>query len=165
MTIAGVSPYLRYAEPDAALDWMERVLGFTDTVRWRDESGRTYEADIYAGHTKIGVSGSGTTSDDGRNALFIVHVDDVDAHYERVCAAADTDMEAPKDQPYGPRTFTVVDPWGYQWNFWQGDATPPSDTAMQPATCIPDVRPAASRVGRSVSAGRRRLGGARSEAR
>ncbi|WP_412074650.1 VOC family protein [Streptomyces xanthophaeus] len=124
MAIEGVSPYLRYQDADAALEWMERVLGFTDAVRWRDDSGRTFEADIHAGATKIGVSGGGV-SDEGRNALFIVHVDDVDAHFELVRAASGRELDAPVDQPYGPRTFTITDPWGYQWSFWQGEATPP----------------------------------------
>ena len=53
-----------------------------------------------------------TLTDNGKNALLIVHVDEVDAHYERVRAAADTDVDPPKDQPYGPRTFTITDPSG-----------------------------------------------------
>jgi uncharacterized glyoxalase superfamily protein PhnB len=125
VAITGISPYLRYDGADTALDWMERVLGFTGTVRWRDDTGSTYEADINAGSTTIGVSNSRGTIDNGKNALLIVHVDDVDAHYERVRAAADTDVDPPKDQPYGPRTFTITDPWGYQWSFWQGHAIPP----------------------------------------
>ncbi|MFD3939277.1 hypothetical protein ACFWSF_30500 [Streptomyces sp. NPDC058611] len=59
MAIKGVSPYLRYDDADAALDWMERVLGFTGTIRWLDYSGRTFEADIHGGAPKIGVSGGG----------------------------------------------------------------------------------------------------------
>ena len=112
MAITGISPYLRYDDADTALDWMERVLGFTGTVRWRDDTGSTYEADINAGSTTIGVSNSPGTTDNGKNALLIVHVDEVDAHYERVRAAADSDVDPPQDQPYGPRTFTITDPWG-----------------------------------------------------
>ncbi|MBC9711909.1 hypothetical protein H9Y04_04905 [Streptomyces sp. TRM66268-LWL] len=104
---------------------MERVLGFTGTIRWRDESGRTTEADIKAGPVTISVSGGGT-SKDGMNALLIVHVEDVDACYEHVRKATNTEVTPVKDQPYGPRTFTVTDPWGYQWSFWQGEATPPA---------------------------------------
>ena len=125
MEIKALSPYIKYDDADAALDWMEQVLGFTGTVRWPDESGRTYEADIYAGQTKVGVS-SGGVPDGTERALFIVHVEDVDAHYERIRAATrETHLDPPQDQPYGPRTFTITDPWGYQWNFWQGEATPP----------------------------------------
>lgn len=128
VAIEGISPYLRYDDADAALDWMERVFGFTGTVRWRDETGTTYEADIKAGDTTIGVSNSPGTADNGTNALLIVHVDDADAHYRSVQAAAQTDIDTPKDQPYGPRTFTVTDPWGYQWSFWQGKPIPPEQT-------------------------------------
>lgn len=124
MVVKDVSPYLRYDDADAALDWMERVLGFTGTIRWRDDSGRTFEADIQAGATKIGVSGAGS-GQDGKNALLIVHVDDIDAHYDHVRKATDIEVEPPRLQPYGPRTFTVTDPWGYRWSFWQGEATPP----------------------------------------
>ncbi|MFD0359909.1 VOC family protein [Nocardia sp. GCM10030253] len=133
MTIKGASPYLRYADADTALDWMEQVLGLTGTIRWRDDTGRTYEADIFAGVTKIGVSASGNISDDGKNAILIVHVDDVEAHYARIKAAATVAVEPPIDQPYGPRTFTITDPWGYHWNFWQGEATPPEDHPVPPS--------------------------------
>lgn len=127
MVIEAISPYLRYDDADAALDWMERVLGFTGTIRWRDEDGHTYEADIKAGTTTIGVSNSSPV-DNGQHALLIVHVADVDAHYTRIRAATDVEVEPPVDQPYGPRTFTVVDPWGYRWSFWQGEAIPPEPT-------------------------------------
>jgi uncharacterized glyoxalase superfamily protein PhnB len=33
--------------------------------------------------------------------------------------AAGVDAPPPEQQPYGPRTFTVTDPWGYHWDFWQ----------------------------------------------
>jgi uncharacterized glyoxalase superfamily protein PhnB len=125
VAIKGISPYLRYDDADTALDWMERVLGFTGTVRWRDATGKTYEADINAGSTTIGVSNGGSASGEGRNALLIVHVDDVDAHYEKIRAAAGIHVDPPEDQPYGPRTFTITDPWGYQWSFWQGQPIPP----------------------------------------
>jgi uncharacterized glyoxalase superfamily protein PhnB len=63
----------------------------------------------------------------GRRTLLIVHVDDVDAQHARVTEATGAELEAPMDQPYGPCTFTVTDPWGYAWCFWQGQATPPDD--------------------------------------
>jgi hypothetical protein len=27
-----------------------------------------------------------------------------------------------RNEPYGPRTLHVPDPWGYMWVFWQGRA-------------------------------------------
>ena len=60
MAIIGVTPYLYYEDADAALNWLEEVLGFTNPVRWRDESGRVSEADIYAGPAMVSISGGKT---------------------------------------------------------------------------------------------------------
>lgn len=124
MAIIGVTPYLYYEDADAALTWLEEVLGFSDPVCWRDESGKVSEADIFAGPSMVSVSGGGAPTNLG-DALLIVNVDDVDAQYERVTQATDILIDPPVDQPYGPRTFTIRDPWGHLWTFWQGHATPP----------------------------------------
>jgi uncharacterized glyoxalase superfamily protein PhnB len=125
MAVTEVIPYLYYEGADAALDWMEKVLGFGPSTRWRNADGVTEEAEIVVGRSRIAVSGNPADPGNGGGLLVIVHVDDVDAHYASVTAATDVELESPVDKPYGPRTFTIVDPWGYQWNFWQGEATPP----------------------------------------
>jgi uncharacterized glyoxalase superfamily protein PhnB len=33
--------------------------------------------------------------------------------------AAGVEVLPPQDMPYGPRTFTVTDPGGYRWLFWE----------------------------------------------
>ncbi len=124
MAIIGVTPYLYYEDADAALTWLEEVLGFTDPVRWRDGSGKVSEADIFAGPAMVSISG-GKAPAHLDDALLIVNVDDVDAQHERITQATDIPVDPPVDQPYGPRTFTIRDPWGYAWTFWQGHATPP----------------------------------------
>lgn len=127
MAITGVTPYLYYEDADAALTWLEEVLGFTDPVRWRDESGKVSEADISAGPVMVSISG-GRTPAHLDDALLIVNVDDIDAQYERITQATDVQVDPPVDQSYGPRTFTIRDPWGHSWAFWQGRATPPETT-------------------------------------
>ncbi|MFB2598126.1 VOC family protein [Herbiconiux sp. P17] len=148
MTFTEVIPYLYYADADAALDWLERVLGFGPSTRWRMGGPHTREADIRVGGGRISLSGrapgagdgaaagdtagagdgagTGDGAGEGAGALLIVHVDDIRAQYERVRAAdPDAAGDPPEKQPYGPTTFTVVDPWGYRWNFWEGEADPP----------------------------------------
>jgi uncharacterized glyoxalase superfamily protein PhnB len=56
--------------------------------------------------------------------LLIVHVTDIDAQYRRIAAAAG-ELDPPKDEPYGPRSCHITDPWGYRWYFWQGEAVYP----------------------------------------
>jgi uncharacterized glyoxalase superfamily protein PhnB len=125
-----IVPYLYYADADAALDWLERVLGFGPSTRWRMGGERTREADIQVGGSRVSISGRAPGADEGGGALVIVHVDDIDELYKRVIAA-EPGLEGataePERQPYGPTTFTVTDPWGYRWNFWQGEADPPAE--------------------------------------
>jgi len=48
-----------------------------------------------------------------------VEVDDVDAHYAHARAAGAEITEEPTDQDYGDRRYTVVDPEGHRWFFFQ----------------------------------------------
>lgn len=48
---------------------------------------------------------------------FIVHVDDVDAMYERARAAGFTATMAPADAPWGERYFHIDDPDGHEVSF------------------------------------------------
>jgi uncharacterized glyoxalase superfamily protein PhnB len=127
MTFTEVIPYLYYPDADAALDWLERVLGFGPSTRWRMGGPTTQEADTRVGDSRVSLSGRFPAADEGGGALLIVHVDDIREQYEHVKAAeSDAAGDPPEKQPYGPTTFTVVDPWGYRWNFWQGEADPPT---------------------------------------
>jgi uncharacterized glyoxalase superfamily protein PhnB len=135
MTVTEVIPYLYYDDADAALDWLERVFGFGPSTRWRSGGASTKEGDIQAGSCRISVSGRAPGPSEGGGALIIVHVDDIDAQFASVVAAEPSiDIDPPVDQPYGPRTFTVTDPWGYRWNFWQGEAIPPEQSRGLDAT-------------------------------
>ena len=64
----------------------------------------------------------------GRSWPLLTHaitviVDDVDAHFERAERAERAEREraavlsAPKDQPWGVRSYAALDPGGHQWEF------------------------------------------------
>ena len=118
MTLQGVSPYLFYADAGAALDWLARVFGFVEEVRYVDDGGAVRESEMRIGATTIQLCGHEPEAGRGEGLLLIVHVDDVDAQHARIVAAG-VDAPAPVQKPYGARTFTVTDPWGYHWDFWQ----------------------------------------------
>ena len=127
MTFTGISPYLYYGDAGAAIEWLERVFGFGPRRTW-GEDGRIDEADLGVGAQRISICGRAPGPTDGPGTLLIIHTDDVDAHYERVRAALEGELEVqpPRDEAYGPRTMNVTDPWGYKWYFWQGDADYPT---------------------------------------
>lgn len=114
----GLTPYLYYEDAAAALEWLARVFGFREEVRYLDEEGRVAEAEMVATDVRIMMGGRGPRDGEGAGQLLIVHVDDVDALYARVTAAG-VEATPPEDKPYGPRVTAVTDRWGYQWSFWQ----------------------------------------------
>ncbi|GAB3395409.1 glyoxalase [Amycolatopsis echigonensis] len=123
----GLAPYLYYSDATAALAWLTRVFGFTEEVRFEDGSGEVFQATLRAGDARLQLAGVGPEYWEAKGVegpvgqLNVVYVTDVDAQYERVCAALGEDAapEPPQDQPYGARIFTVADPGGNSWTFWQ----------------------------------------------
>jgi uncharacterized glyoxalase superfamily protein PhnB len=123
----GLSPYLYYTDATEALEWLVRVFGFTEKVRYVDSAGVIFQATVTAGEADIQLAGVGAGYWEGRGVdrpvgqLNILYVDDVDAQYERVSLAMGGagEVTAPQDQPYGARVFTVLDIGGNSWTFWE----------------------------------------------
>ncbi|MBK1785566.1 VOC family protein [Prauserella cavernicola] len=133
----GLAPYLYYADATEALEWLTRVFGFEEKVRYVDASGEVFQATVVAGAVDIQLNGVGEGYWEGKGVdgpvgqLNVVYVDDVDSQYERVCEAVGEQVEVtrPQNQPYGARLFTVQDVGGNSWAFWQWV----SDTVELPA--------------------------------
>jgi uncharacterized glyoxalase superfamily protein PhnB len=79
-------PNLLYADADAAIEWLERTLGFERREVHRDEDGNVVHAELALG-SAIAMLGS---------------------------AGADIALEL-TDTDYGSRDFTVRDPEGNLW--------------------------------------------------
>ncbi|MFI5608744.1 VOC family protein [Amycolatopsis sp. NPDC051903] len=123
----GLAPYLYYSDATAAVEWLTRVFGFTEEVRFEDASGEVFQATLCAGAGRVQLAGVGPEYWTAKGVegpvgqLNIIYVTDVDAQYERVRTALGDDAvpEPPQDQPYGARVFTVADPGGNSWTFWE----------------------------------------------
>jgi uncharacterized glyoxalase superfamily protein PhnB len=116
-----LTPYLYYEDPVAAMDWMERVLGFGPRQVVKEPDGRVSEAEIAVGPARVMLCGRAPAEGEGAGATLVVGVEDVDRLWASVSAAG-VGGTAPRDEPYGPRSMHLTDPWGYEWYFWQGDA-------------------------------------------
>lgn len=119
----GISPYYYYEDAAAALDWLSRTVGFVEVVRYLDEEGVVKEAEMTAGDTVIQLSGyPGYWAEQGVSHPVgqenVLYVDDVDAHWARAKAAG-VDPKPPGDKPYGVRAYSLTDPEGHVWSFWQ----------------------------------------------
>jgi uncharacterized glyoxalase superfamily protein PhnB len=131
-----VSPMLSYEDIGAAMDWLCRAFGFTESERYTDDDGTVVHGEItYGGGTVL----LGTPSpayqgprrhqetcaaarawSDNPHVVNGVHVyvEDVDAHCATARAAGARILRGPEDAGPG-RLYTAADPEGQRWMFLQ----------------------------------------------
>lgn len=130
-----VVPHLGYEDPFAALAWLCRVFGFTEVKRFDlgDDKltarlkGPDGGAVMISGHDddfKVWMRERAPHFEEatGRSWPLLTHavtviVDDVDAHFERSERQGAAVLSAPKDQPWGVRSYATLDPEGHRWEF------------------------------------------------
>ncbi len=122
-----VVPYIFYRDVPAALDWLARAFGFTETMRTGTSRGGMHGEMTFDGQPIMMGQGSAelqmlSVSDTkvATQGVFI-YLNDVDAHYERARSAGARIDKAPEDLPYG-RSYTARDLEGHPWFF----TTPPA---------------------------------------
>jgi PhnB protein len=114
-----IVPYIFYGDGLAAMEWLDKTFGFRERMRTVDDAGALRHGEMQLGDAVVMLA----APPDYRNPKELggvtvgmyVHVDDVDAIYERAVAAGAAVEGPPVDQPYGERLFGVIDPEGHQW--------------------------------------------------
>jgi len=117
---ASLYPNLLYRDPDAAMDWLERALGFERREDVRDEDGNVVHAEMALGEAVVMLGTTAVGREPFRSlpaggSLVYCAVDEVEALYERARdAGAEIALEL-TDTDYGSRDFTVRDSEGNLW--------------------------------------------------
>ena len=106
-----IFPVLRYRDPRAAIEWLERTLGFQRHAVHEGEDGAIVHAELRFGE-QIVMLAAGEA-----NTTVYVAVDDVDALHDTAKAAGAEIVMPPTDQDYGSRDFSARDPEGNVWAF------------------------------------------------
>lgn len=119
-------PTLRATDANALITWLVDVLGFTETVVHRDDSGRVAHAELAwpgGGGLMLGDAPADPTDDPwaltpGTAGTYLVAPDAaaVDALHARAVAAGATDVRTPFDTDYGSHDTAVRDPEGNRWS-------------------------------------------------
>jgi uncharacterized glyoxalase superfamily protein PhnB len=125
---ATIIPTLRYRDAAAAVEWLCRAFGFNKHLVVPGEAGAIAHAQLTYGNGMIML---GTAGDDefgklqrtpaqvggvGTQSPYII-VPDADAHHARAVAAGAKVVYAIRDEPYGGRGYSCLDPEGHLWNF------------------------------------------------
>jgi uncharacterized glyoxalase superfamily protein PhnB len=128
-----VTPMISYENAGAAADWLVRVFGFRETLRYTGDSGQVTHVELEIGD---GVVMLGTPpgyvnplrlrqTEAGKAAWsspyvvdgVLVSVEDVDAHFAHAKEAGATILSEPEDQAYGERHYRAEDLEGHRWMF------------------------------------------------
>jgi len=119
-----VTPCLLYEDVAAALDFLTRAFGFTETLRYDDPAGYVSHAEMRHGDGAImlgdpGPDYRGPKRLGATTVQLHVQVDDADALCARAHSAGAEITREPEDHPHGERSFSATDPEGHVWTFGQ----------------------------------------------
>jgi PhnB protein len=121
-----VTPYLIVDDASAAIDFYQRAFGAHELFRlpMKDASGRDRvgHAEIRIGDCNLMLSDEwpdmqalGPTARGGTTVSFMVYGDDVDRAYQQALDAGATAERPVKDEFWGDRMGSVIDPYGHKW--------------------------------------------------
>ncbi len=127
-TRANIVPTLRYRDAATAIEWLCRAFGFEKHLVVPGEGGTIAHAQLTLGNGMIML---GSARDDAFGKLqkppaevggvstqsSYVIVPDADAHHARAVAAGARVVYPLKDEDYGGRGYSCLDPEGHLWNF------------------------------------------------
>ena len=136
-TRVNVIPAMRYHDAAAAIEWLCKAFGFERHLVVPGENGTIAHAELTFGNGMIML---GSARDDEYGKLIrpprdlqgvstqgaYVVVADTDVHYRRAVAAGAKIVQDIKDEDYGGRGYTCLDPEGHVWSFgsfdpWTGE--------------------------------------------
>jgi uncharacterized glyoxalase superfamily protein PhnB len=132
-----IVPMLSYEDVAAAADWLTRVFGFRETLRFTEDDGTPSHVELRHGEGMVMLGRPGPDYQSPRRhrercettrkmyeVPYVidgvwVSVDDVDAHFERAKAGGATILSEPEELPFGERHYRVEDAEGHRWMFSQ----------------------------------------------
>jgi uncharacterized glyoxalase superfamily protein PhnB len=122
-----IIPTLRYRDAPAAIEWLCGVFGFQEHIVVPNDDGTIAHAQLRLGTGMVMLSSAVDTEfghlikqpdqvDGTETQSPYIVVADADGIYERVIAEGGRIVIDIKDEDYGGRGFSCLDPEGHLWN-------------------------------------------------
>ena len=119
---SSVTPYLIARSAAQAIDFYKSVFDARELMRFEGPDGSVAHAELQIGDSRIMLSDESPQmgfrspqSLGGSGTGLMLYVDDVDATFERALTAGAKSHQAVKNQFYGDRSGTLIDPFGHVW--------------------------------------------------
>ena len=120
---ATVVPILVYEDVAKAVDWLCDTFGFTERLRAGGPDGSVSHAQLAIKEGAVMLGRQGGEFRPPRpgevSQYVVVHVEDVEGHFEHARQRGARILKPPTDMPFGERQYTAEDPWGHRWTFSQ----------------------------------------------
>ncbi len=119
----GATPQICIKDAARAIEFYKKAFGAKETMRLSEPGGRVGHAEMKIGDAYImladeypeyGVTSAQTMG--GSPISLHLYVDDVDAFVSKAVAAGAILHRPVRDEFYGDRTGSLLDPFGYSWN-------------------------------------------------
>ena len=105
-----VIPVLRYPDPGAAAEWLQKAFGFTVRLRIAN-----HRIQMRAGEGCFTIAEGDIAPN--QSVTVQVRIEEARSHCERARAAGAKILTEPTDHFYGERQYDAEDFYGHRWNF------------------------------------------------
>ena len=115
-------PIVSYEDADAAIEWLKRAFGAEEIAVHKGEDGKvehmelSFEGGIVMGGSK-GAGELAGKAEQGHPVWVYLVVSDPDAHHARAVEAGAEVVIPLRDEEYGSRGYSALDPEGNVWSF------------------------------------------------
>jgi uncharacterized glyoxalase superfamily protein PhnB len=115
-------PIVSYEDAAVAIEWLKRAFGAEEVAVHKGDDGTvehmelSFEGGIVMGGTK-GAGELASKVELGSPTSIYLVVSDPDAHHERAVAAGAEVVIPLRDEEYGSRGYSALDPEGNVWSF------------------------------------------------
>lgn len=117
-----VTPYLIVDNAAKALDFYHQAFDATELMRFDAPGGKIGHAEIKIGNSHLMLADESPDmgfkspqSLGGSSVSVVLYVEDVDTMFPKAIAAGAKELRPVKDQFYGDRSGSLVDPFGHVW--------------------------------------------------
>jgi PhnB protein len=118
---SSITPYLIFEDAGAAIEFYTKAFGAKELFRM-PMGNRIVHAEMQIGNSRVMLADEAPQMDaygpkhhNGSPVSLMLYVDDVDAFTKEAVAAGTKILRPVKNQFYGDRSGTFLDPFGYKW--------------------------------------------------
>jgi len=119
---SSITPYLIVSDGGAAIEFYSSVFGATELMRFDGPGGTVAHAELQVGSSRLMLADESVETGfrspqslGGTGTGLMLYVNDVDDVFQRAVDAGSKTHQEVKDQFYGDRSGTLIDPFGHLW--------------------------------------------------